>query len=82
MTASVAFTMLSFIVTLMSKPFAQRTQTFNVSVTAIGIASGFLLLLGKPIGVKCAMLISYVAVFAIAQLFIRSKTHTTVESAS
>jgi hypothetical protein len=48
----------------------------NAAVTAIGTVCGIVLLFAEPVGVKCIVLASYVALFALTYSFVLGRNQS------
>jgi len=70
MVTSLIATSSSTIASVFSVTIPKRVTTGNVVVTVLGIISGSILLLGAPLGAKCAALLAYLAAFVAVQVFI------------
>lgn len=47
----------------------------NLAGTSTGLLFGVILLLNKPLDMRCVMLTAYVAAFALAQVYIRRRNN-------
>ena len=57
------------IASLMSKNVSQRLMRLNLIGTIIGLGCGGALLLAKPLGSECLMLLGYLAIFSAAHFY-------------
>ncbi len=54
---------------------SKRLTACNIVITSFGVLLGIILLLDAPIGSRCIELSAYVALFAVAQVYIRKRNN-------
>ena len=70
MVTSIIATLGSTAASMLSTVVSKRFTAANIVVTTLGIISGGVLLLGAPLGAKCAALLAYLVAFVALQLFV------------
>lgn len=71
--ASIALTIGSTGASIFGAHIPKLVNRLNVTFTIVGIGAGIILLLDKPLGVRCAALTAYLMAFTLAQLYIRRR---------
>jgi len=67
---SIVLTTALLLQTVLGRITSGRVVAINQLVTATGIITGTALLFTAPLGLHCAVLLSYVAAFALASVYI------------
>ena len=57
----------------LGKKHNDKLSRFNIGATFAGVASGLVLLVSQPLGVRCVMLSAYLVAFSLAYWFIDSR---------
>lgn len=78
MVTSLIATIGSIVASIFSVSVLKRLVATNIAITTLGIVSGSVLLLGAPLGAKCAALLAYLAAFVAVQVFIARRNHALV----
>lgn len=82
MSISLLTTMSSIFVSILGNHIPKFVVRSNVYATFVGLLSGTILLIGAPLGAKCATLGVYLIAFVVAQLYIARQNQRLVESSA
>lgn len=63
------------------KRVSSRVTAVNIGITTYGTLSGVALLLTKPLGAQCAVLVGYVSLFILANIYISRRNAQLVVAA-
>ena len=79
-TASLALAGSGTVASAAGHKVSQKIMRTNLVITSLGIVSGLILLISKPLGIYCNALLAYVALFVWAQLFMTRRNQRLLES--
>ena len=82
MSLSLLVTMSSIFVSILGTQIPKFIVRSNVVATFAGLVSGTILLIGAPLGAKCATLGIYLVAFVAAQFYIARQNQRLVESSA
>lgn len=77
---SLLMTSTGMIISAAGRSVPHRIMSLNLAITLLGVATGAALLLSKPLGTYCAMLLGYVSVFALTQRFMARRNQRLASS--
>lgn len=69
--ASVILTSGSTLASILGTFVPKLVNMVNIAFTTIGVGAGVILLLDKPLGVRCAALTAYLVAFTLTQIYVR-----------
>ncbi len=70
---SIVATVVSTIAAAFGVQISKMFNRINILVTTVGISAGVILLIDKPLGVRCITLTAYLALFGLTQVYIRRR---------